>query len=89
MPVHDTRHVVSPGVQVGQCGIGIDVERVAGVFMVRDNVVDQNLLVFNPRKLGQVDHRVGIVLLASLRSGRSHIYSHKARDTGARVPAQP
>jgi hypothetical protein len=42
----------------------IDVEYVAGVFMVRNSVVDQSLVV---RKLGQVNHYIGVVLLASHR----------------------
>jgi hypothetical protein len=41
----------------------VDVERVARVLTVRDSVVNQSLFIFDPRKLGKVDHRVGVVLL--------------------------
>ena len=36
------------------------VQRVGWVFEVRDGVVDQSLLVVDPRKLGKAHHRVGV-----------------------------
>jgi hypothetical protein len=41
----------------------VDVQRVAWVFTVRDSVGDQSRLILDPRTLGKVDHRVGVVLL--------------------------
>jgi hypothetical protein len=41
----------------------VDVQRVARVLAVRGSVVDQSLLIVDPRKLSKVHHRVGVVLL--------------------------
>lgn len=41
----------------------VDVECVARVLAVGDRVADQSLLVVDPRLLGKVHHRVGVVLL--------------------------
>ena len=43
----------------------VDVEGVARVLRVRNRVVDEGLLVHDTRRLGEIDHRVGIYLLCT------------------------
>ena len=47
------------------------VQHVAGMLAVRDGVVDQSLLVFDPGRLGKVYHCIGVVLL------RTCAHAHK------------
>ena len=66
----------------------VDVERVTRVLAVRDCVIDQRLLVLDPRLLGKVDHRVRVVLLrAGIRVGEQRVDAVYARELDARVAA--